>query len=211
MPGNTDMVLVNQFLSAVLQLLVLTAAPFAWYLANSRKVHGFFHWLGLKPAAKTPARAMGSIFAGLTAVTLLPYWYLYQTGSLTYSGFTVDSYRQTGWSVQTVLVILIWAVVQTSLSEEIFFRGFLCKRFSRAWGWKAGNAAQAVLFGAIHLPAVWGKGLLPALVLTLLTGGIGFALGWLSLRKAEGSILYGWSIHAAANILSPVIVFCFLF
>lgn len=150
------------------------------------------------------------MFAGLSLATLLPYWYLYRTGSLTYSGFTVDSYRQTGWSVQTVLTILIWAVIQTSLSEEIFFRGFLCKGLSRAWGWRAGTAAQALLFGLIHLPAVWGRGVLPALVLVLLTGGIGFALGWLSQRRAEGSILYGWGIHAAANILSPIIVFCFL-
>ncbi len=85
-----------------------------------------------------------------------------------------------------------------------------CKRFCGACGWKIGTTVQALLFGAIHLPAVWGKGIVPALVIVLLTGGIGFALGWLSQRRAEGSILYGWCIHAAANILSPVIVFSFL-
>lgn len=204
------MILTSQLLSAVLQLLVLTAIPFLWHLFSGRRDSGFLQWIGLRPAAEVPFKAMGAIFAGLALATLLPYWYLYQTGSLTYSGFTVDSYRQTGWSLQTVLVILIWAVLQTSLSEEIFFRGFLCKRLSQALGWKAGTAVQAVLFGAIHLPAVWGKGVVPALVLVLLTGGIGFALGWLSQRKAEGSILYGWCIHAAANILSPIAVFCFL-
>ena len=204
------MVLVNQLMSALLQLLLLSAIPFVWYLVSQRKASGFFRWLGLKPAAKAPVKEMVAILAGLSLVTLLPYWYLYHTGSLTYSGFTVESYRQTGWSVQTVLTILIWAVIQTSLSEEIFFRGFLCKRLSRALGWKAGTAAQALLFGLIHLPVVWGRGVLPALVLVLLTGGIGFALGWLSQRRAEGSILYGWGIHAAANILSPIIVFCFL-
>lgn len=203
------MLLVNQLISAVLQLLVLTAIPLLWYFVSKRKVSGFFQWIGLKPAAVS-WKAMGTVFLGLTLVTLLPYWYLYQTGSLTYSGFTVDSYRQTGWSIQTALVILIWAILQTSLSEEIFFRGFLCKRFSQTWGWRAGSAVQAVLFGLIHLPAVWGKGFLPALVLVLLTGGIGFALGWLSQKKAEGSILYGWAIHALVNILSPIIVFCFL-
>ena len=204
------MILCSQLLSAVLQLLLLTAIPLIWYLISKRRIAGFFEWIGLKPAAKVPVKAMFGIFLGFALVTLLPYWYLYQTNSLTYSGFTVDSYRQSGWSVETVLVILVWAVVQTSLSEEIFFRGFLCKRFCGAWGWKVGTTVQAVLFGAIHLPAVWGKGLLPALVIVLLTGGIGFALGWLSQRRAEGSILYGWLIHAAVNILSPVIVFCFL-
>lgn len=52
--------------------------------------------------------------------------------------------------------------------------------------------------------------LLQLLVLFLLTAGIGFALGRLSQQKPEGSILYGWFIHGAVNILSPVVVFCFL-
>lgn len=204
------MILVSQCLSAVLQTLLLAGVPFLWYAVSQRRVSGFFAWLGLRPADRTPVKAMACILLGLALATLLPYWYLYRSGSLTYSGFTVDAFRQTGWSLQTVLVILVWALVQTSLSEEIFFRGFLCKRFSGRWGWRAGSALQAVLFGAIHLPAVWGRGVLPALVIFLLTGGIGFALGWLSLRRAEGSILYGWCIHAAVNLLSPVVVFCFL-
>ena len=204
------MILANQLLSAVLQLLVLTAVPFLWYLLSGRRDSGFLQWIGLRPTQSVPIKAMTAILVGFALATLLPYWYLYRTGSLTYSGFTLDAYRRTGWSVQTVLVILVWAVLQTSLSEEIFFRGFLCKRLSRALGWKAGNAVQAVLFGLIHLPAVWGKGVFPALVVVLLTGGIGYALGWLSQRKAEGSILYGWCIHGAVNILSPIIVFCFL-
>lgn len=204
------MILVSQLMSALLQVMVLTAVPFLWYLVSKRRMVGFFRWLGFTPAEKAPVKAMGGIFLGLVLVTLLPYWYLYRTNSLTYSGFPLDSYRQTGWSVQTALVILIWAAVQTSLSEEIFFRGFLCKQFSEKWGYAAGNAIQAALFGAIHIPAVWGKGILPAVAVFLLTGGTGFALGWLSQQKASGSILYGWMIHGAVNILSPIVVFCFL-
>lgn len=204
------MILANQLMSAVLQLIVLTAVPFAWYMVRYRKCTGFFQWLELKPAAHAPVKDMSAIFIGFALATLLPYWFLYQTGSLTYSGFTVDSYRQSGWSVQTVLVILIWAVVQTSLSEEIFFRGFLCKQLCDALGWRLGNTMQAAVFGAIHLPSVWGRGILQTVIIFLLTGGIGFALGWLSQRRAGGSVLYGWSIHAAANILSTVIVFWFL-
>lgn len=204
------MVFVSQLLSAALQLLLLTALPFLWYAATERRAAGFLQWIGLAPTGPAPLKAMGGIFLGLTLAALLPYWYLYRTGSLTYSGFTVDAFRQTGWSMQTVLVILLWAVVQTSLSEEIFFRGFLCKRFAARWGWRAGCGVQAVLFGAVHLPAVWGSGPVPAAVILLLTGGIGFAMGWLSLRRAAGSILYGWFIHGGVNILSTVLVFCFL-
>ena len=90
------MILVNQFLSAVLQLLLLTAIPLVWYMVSKRRITGFLRWVGLTPAARIPAKAMCGIFLAFALVTLLPYWYLYHTNSLTYSGFTVDSYRQSG-------------------------------------------------------------------------------------------------------------------
>ena len=46
-------------------------------------------------------------------------------------------------------------------------------------------------------------------IIFLLTGGIGYALGWLSKSKADGSIIYGWIIHATVNIISPIVVFMF--
>lgn len=204
------MIFVNQLLSAALQVIVLTAIPFLWYLAVNRRAAGFFRWIGLYRAGRFPVKWVFAIFAGFLAVTALPYLWLYQTGSLTYSGFTLDAYRAYGWSPLTIGTILVWAVVQTSLSEEIFFRGFLAKRLARVFGARYGCAVQGLLFGLIHLPAVWGKGLLPAVTVVALTGGIGFALAWLSYKKVEGSILYGWMIHAAVNVISPVAVFLFL-
>ncbi|MDE7218543.1 MAG: CPBP family intramembrane metalloprotease [Oscillospiraceae bacterium] len=204
------MIFVNQLFSAVIQTAVLTAIPFLWYLVSRRRVSGFFRWLGFYRARRSPAGWSAGIFAGFLAVTALPYLWLYHTGSLTCSGFTADAYRAYGWSPLTIGTILVWAVVQTSLSEEIFFRGFLAKRLARVFGTRPGCAVQGLLFGLLHLPAVWGRGLLPAVTIIGLTGSIGFALAWLSQEKAEGSILYGWMIHAAVNIISPIVVFLFL-
>lgn len=204
------MIFVNQLLSAILQVAVLTAIPFFWYLAVHRRAAGFLRWIGLYRAKRPPMNWAAGIFAGFLAVTALPYLWLYHTGSLTYSGFTFDAYRAYGWSPLTIGTILVWAAVQTSLSEEIFFRGFLAKRLAHVLGTPAGCAVQGLLFGLIHLPAVWGRGFLPAVTVVGLTGGIGFALAWLSQKRAEGSILYGWMIHAAVNIVSPVAVFLFL-
>ena len=136
--------------------------------------------------------------------------YLYQSRNLNYQGFTVDAFRQSGWSIQTLCVILIWAILQTSLSEEILFRGFLCKRCCNKFGEKIGNTVQAIIFGMVHTATLPDKNILAILIVVLLTGGIGYVLGWLSLKKVDGSILYGWIIHAAVNILSPIIVFTFL-
>lgn len=153
---------------------------------------------------------MSCILAGFLAALFLPYMWLYRSGNLNYQGFTVDAFRQTGWSIETSAVILIWAIVQTSLSEEILFRGFLCKRLCHKFGEKTGNAVQALIFGMVHITALPDKNIPALCVIVLLTGGIGYALGWLSLQKAQGSILYGWTIHAAVNILSTIMVFTFL-
>lgn len=204
------MILVNQLISAFLQLGLFLSIPFIWYVIIHKKVHGFFCWLGLKTVPQPPFKMMLGILIGFLAVVVVPYLWLYHTGNLNYRGFTVDAFRQYGWSVQTFLVILVWAVLQTSLSEEILFRGFLCKRLCHQFGEKSGNFMQALIFGMVHVLALPNKTVFAILMIVLLTGGIGYALGWLSLRKAQGSILYGWAIHASVNILSPVIVFAFL-
>lgn len=204
------MILLNQLTSAVLQLLIFMAIPFVWYFITNKRVVGFWNWIGIKVAPKPPVKMMLYILIGFFISLIIPYIWLYRTGNLNYQGFTVDSFRQDGWSFQTIFVILVWAVLQTSLSEEILFRGFLCKRLCHKFGETAGNLIQALIFGMIHIAALPEKNLLAVCSAVLLTGGIGYALGWLSLKKAEGSILYGWAIHATVNILSPIFVFTFL-
>ena len=204
------MILLNQINSAILQLLLFLSVPFMWYVVTHKKINGFFVWLGIKVAPKPPLKVMLCILIGFLVVVFLPYMWLYQSENLNYQGFTVDAFRQSGWSIQTLCVILIWAILQTSLSEEILFRGFLCKRCCNKFGEKIGNTVQAIIFGMVHTAALPDKNIFAILIVVLLTGGIGYVLGWLSLKKVQGSILYGWEIHATVNILSPIIVFTFL-
>lgn len=204
------MILLNQITSAVLQLLIFSSVPFVWYILTHKRVKGFFKWLGFKTAPNPPLKAMFCILAGFLVGVFLPYMWLYKSGNLNYQGFTVDAFQQTGWSIETFTVILIWAVIQTSLSEEIMFRGFLCKRLCNKFGEKIGNTVQALFFGMVHIAALPDKNIPAMFIVLLLTGGIGYTLGWLSLKKVQGSILYGWAIHATVNILSPIIVFTFL-
>lgn len=204
------MIFLNQLISAILQVAILTLIPFVCYLIVHKTAKGFWKWLGFTRAKAAPIKPMLVIFLGFIAAIILPYLWLYRTGAITYTGFTVDAYRAYGWSVQTIATILVWAIIQTSLSEEIFFRGFLGKHLSHKFGWKAGTVIQAIAFGLIHIASVWGRGVGSMVIIFLLTGGIGYLLGWLSMRKADGSILYGWPIHAAVNMISPLVVFAFL-
>ena len=49
-----------------------------------------------------------------------------------------------------ILMILIMAILKTSLSEEIFFRGFVAKRLIAITNFQIGNTIQAIIFGLIH-------------------------------------------------------------
>ncbi|NLV74868.1 MAG: CPBP family intramembrane metalloprotease, partial [Chloroflexi bacterium] len=88
---------------------------------------------------------------------------------------------------------LIYAFIQTSLSEEIFFRGFLGKRLIAKLGFGWGNLIQAAVFGALHAVLMYRMiGAVKAGVIMLYTGTIGWMIGYLNEREAEGSILPGW-------------------
>ena len=52
------MILLNQIMSAVLQLLIFLSIPFVWYLLTQKRVTGFFKWLGLKTAPTPPLKIM---------------------------------------------------------------------------------------------------------------------------------------------------------
>lgn len=87
--------------------------------------------------------------------------------------------------MQTILVILIWAVVQTSLSEEIFFRGFLGNRLFEKLG-NGGNVIQAIIFGGIHIVSVVGKGILPMVIIFFLQVELDTHLdGFLEIKQME--------------------------
>ena len=96
------MILLNQITSAVLQLLIFSGVPLVWYILTQKRVKGFFKWLGISTAAAPPLNAMFCILAGFLAALFLPYMWLYRSGNLNYQGFTVDAFRQTGWSIETV-------------------------------------------------------------------------------------------------------------
>lgn len=204
------MPVLNELISSIFQVLLFSLVPFIYYIVKYRKVKGFLPWIGLFISKPVPIKSILFIFIGLSIVSFLPLYWVYTTGSLNFEGFVLDSYLESGWSISTVTTILLYACIQTSLSEEIIFRGFIIRLFTPKFGSQTGNIVQAVLFGALHILAVMNAGFFAALIVFILTGGIGYALGWLSIKKAENSIVYGWLIHAVVNIISSFIELAFL-
>nr|HMQ64031.1 hypothetical protein [Flavilitoribacter sp.] len=115
----------NELIDSVLQVLAFSLIPFLVYLIAKKKVKGFFDYIGLK---KSTARA--NVFAVLnTLVFLAPTLTLAFFNEafkqiLTDPGTITGQFRAMGFSIPTLIMILIVALAKTSLSEEIFFRGF---------------------------------------------------------------------------------------
>lgn len=203
------MPLINEIFSAAVQLLLFSLIPFLYYIIKFKKFRGFLRWIGLFIYRPIPIKSILLIFIGFAIISFLPLYWLYSIDSLSFEGFIFDSYAISGWSISTILIILIYSIFQTSLSEEIVFRGFIIRIFTNNFGANVGNIVQSVLFGLIHIFAVINSGIIPAILVFILTGGIGYALGWLSIKKADRSIVYGWLIHALTNVISCIIEITF--
>lgn len=108
-----------------------------------------------------------------------------------------------GLGVRAILPVIVYAVFNTAFSEELLFRGFLLKRIENKFGFFAGNTVQAVLFGLLHGVMFFPlAGVAKAVWVITVTGSIAWFMGYINERKAGGSILPSWIIHALSNIFS---------
>lgn len=194
--------LISKTASSVLEIILFLLIPFVWWLVSGRKREGFLRWLGLKKIAKENRRAAAVwsliVFAAFAALAVGILFVL--------RGAPTAASEFSGMGAAVLPAILVYAVFNTALPEELFFRGFLLKRMSTKLGFAAANTVQALLFGALHGVMFFGSiGAVKAILITAFTAVIAWFIGFVNEKKANGSVLPGWCIHAASNILSGVI------
>lgn len=107
-------------------------------------------------------------------------------------------------SIDTIIIILFKAVIQTALSEEILFRGFIGKIIANKFGYLAGNIIQSILFGLPHgLPIILAYGeCIFGIMLIVSAGFVGYMQFQLNEKKANGSIIPSVCINGLMNIMS---------
>lgn len=191
--------LIQTLTNSLLQIILFSLPPFVWWLAFGRREQRFPEWLGFKKIGharenRTLAWMLGSSLAFL----LVSVFMLFSLKDV-----EMATSQFSGLGPGALPAILIYAVLNTALPEEILFRGFLLKRLSARLGFAAGNLIQSLLFGLMHGVLFFSAaGTVKALLIIIFTGGIGWCLGFVNEKKAEGSILPSWGIHAAANLFS---------
>lgn len=191
------MLLLSSVISAVVQLALILVLPLAWWALTARRATGFASWIGLhRPTwddriAHRVVAILAWVAIGAASTALLQ----------SLSG-QVPAARFAGQGFGGIMPVLLFAIIQTSLAEEILFRGLLGKRIIARRGFAFGNCAQAIVFGLLHV-ALFASFADPVrlLLIGILTGASGWIAGWLNEKSAGGSILPGWALHASANLL----------
>lgn len=195
------MFFISELLSALLQICLFSVIPFLWWLVSARK-ENFFHWLGFsKPESNVSLRHT----IMLTVLATAAYGILTTLFINGFSdGITQAGSQFAGKGVRAIPAVLLYAYMQTGLSEELLFRGFLLKRIASRSGFYVGNTIQALLFGAVHgIPfGIITGSLTVTVILTVLPGAFGWFEGWLNEKRFGGSILPCWLLHGTINLIA---------
>jgi len=194
---------INEFIGSIIQVIALSIIPFLWWVVTARKKEVFFEWVGIRKV-ETENRNKLLFFTGLCLIFFLiigiPILYLTKDIETTTSKF--KSLKFTG-----LPSVLIYAFIRTALSEELFFRGFITKRLINKFSFNIGNFIQGVLFGLVHIVLMPSANIsvIVLIMVGVFTGFIGWYMGYINERMANGSIIPGWIIHGLANTFSSVI------
>ena len=197
-----SVMLVNKIISSVMQIILFSLIPLIWWLITARKKESFFKWIGLKKIEKENKKS--------SVVNMLPIAISYLIVSFITIYLIKDIETVTsefaGMGVSALLPALIYAIFNTALPEEILFRGFLLKRIASKFGYMIANIIQSTIFGLLHGFMFFNVlGIVKTIVIILFTGIIAFAMGYINEKKANGSILPSWFIHALSNIFASII------
>lgn len=191
--------MIDGLLGAVLQVgVVLIVCLVAWLIFGRRKAP-FRVWVGL--TAAPPLLLLLCLALGAAGA-----WLLLQAPGVSAlasgPGTVIAASTPDGVTAGAIVVLVVAAVFKTAFAEELLFRGLIGKRLYAAMGFWPGNLVQALLFGAVHLPLL----LLPeaprqtVLLMVGFVTGLALVSGWLNERRAAGSILPGFALHAAGNL-----------
>lgn len=199
------MLLTNSIISAILQVIVFAAIPFFAYLIGYRRVKGFFDYIGLRrPQWRAMLYAIIFTMAFVLPALLLVFFLPSIREVVTAPNTVIGKLRSYGFSVTTVVLLIFKALIQTSLSEEILFRGFIARRLIDWLGFNWGNLLQSLIFGAVHLLLFLGQefSLLLAVAIVLYPGLGGWLSGYVNEKLSNGSILPGWFMHGFTNLIT---------
>lgn len=191
-------IFINILLSSIIQIILIGIIPFIWWLLTKRKQENFFCWIGLKKIRKDQLKKIiCRTFIVIMAFLLVSIYMIF---------ISTATSQFAGLGLKGIISAIIYSFVQTSFTEEIFFRGFILKRIKNKFGFTVGNIIQSILFALLHCAMFFTlTNIFNVILITLFTGFIALAMGYLNEKESDGSIYPSWCIHGVANLFSSLI------
>lgn len=197
--------MVNHLISALLQLVAFSLIPFLVFLIKKKTVKGFLDWIGLKKSTrKANSLALLVMLASATPLIALSWFNEDFWQIMTDPSSITGQFRAQGIGVNSVASLLIVALLKTSFTEEIFFRGFVAKRLIAITNFRIGNIIQAMIFGIIHtliFLSITNNAFFLSIIF-LFPAITSYFKVYLNEKLANGSIIPGWIAHASANVVA---------
>jgi membrane protease YdiL (CAAX protease family) len=195
--------IINELVTAVIQVGVMAVIPIIWWLFSARKSESFFTWIGLKkPHIAEKKKFITPLFAAIIIAVSMSLF----LDPILPDDIQLANSRFGGLGFSALLPAIIFAFLSTGLAEEILFRSFLGKRLSKKFGFAAGNTIQAVVFGLLHGAAMFGsfEVYIPLTVIAF-TAVLGWLMGYIN-EKSDGSIIPSWTLHGFSNLYAAIII-----
>lgn len=200
--------LLAKIVSAIVMFLLCSAIPFIWWAITARKKENFFKWIGCyTPKLRKKLWCL--------AIFMVIYYFVWSfditifmdqesmESAQSSGNLAANVYMGLGFSA--ILPALIESFLVNSLGEEIFFRGFVCKRLQSKFGKNIGFVLQACCFGLMHnvlyLLAGMDVSLQFHLAIFGFTGGGALLLGYINEKIYNGSIIPSVILHGLGNFL----------
>lgn len=201
----------------IFALLVVTTIAGLIYVVRHQRITGFGRFLGLLPISGrlcAISAAAGVLFAfaswfstdAILTVAIGPEAAEAWASSPNSTGNQLLATGATGLPLWVAACLK--GVFQTALPEELLFRGLIGKRLVNRMGFRVGNMLQAAIFAGMHMsfPFLLNlDGALPmAIAFGLISGSLGWGVGYLNYRHGDGSMVPGWIVHGVANGITYV-------
>ena len=188
--------LVTILLVGAAQVVIFAMVPLAWWLNASRPDGSFRRWLGFRRASD----AGDPLVMAATIIAALGFF-----GSALLSGRGTSPAPDAGYVA--LLAVAFVALIQTALSEELFFRGFVLRWLGeKRPGPMIANLLQALACGLLRTGSQWlfvDRALGPCLAAFALGFGPALMVGWV--RQRTGSLLLPWGAHGLGNLTASLI------
>ncbi|MEO1053130.1 MAG: CPBP family intramembrane glutamic endopeptidase [Bacteroidota bacterium] len=203
--------MIDEITNTIFQIIALALIPFLVFVIGKRSIRGFFKYIGLYGANGKSCM----VAIAVSIIAFIPFVIFAADDEFMRVMHDPESmtgkFREMGFSVLSLIILVMAAVLKTAFSEEILFRGFVAKRLISWLGFVKGNLIHAVIFGALHslLFLIITDSIFYLSIIFIFPTLFAYINAYVNEKMANGSIVPGWISHSLAN-LSSYITFGFL-